>query len=493
MTAHGDDGGRSLDPRSKIAAAQARIAALYPYLAGRVYRFRPVPVPGLGTLGTDRGARLAFDPAAVAPLSVAELATIITHETGHHALTTWERRGNRPMARWNTATDAEINAGFIARSRDLPWPAGWIPVLPGDFGELAGQTAEEYDAALARREQRKAEEDRRDQERGAAQGEHGGPQEAERPDDADDEDGDADEDGESEDGDGDIDRAGGDGDLDVAGTSPTDGGQDGERPARRGLPGSADAPDADDIEAALPDDAPPPVSAEESAVDDYSTASKIQEYEAAHGRGSVPGALSTWAADTLRPRVNPWQRVLAGRIRSEVSRASGCDDYSQRIARRYWATRAVIGPGAPIIRGTDAHAPKVGIVADTSASMRGCYGTIQAEALQIARAAASGRAELIAVDCEIQGRTRISGAGSAERLRTAMQGGGGTDMRIGIAEAARLRCDVAIVLTDGRTPWPTALELNRLRVRVVVAIVGDGKDPPPHLGRPVRIPSQAER
>jgi predicted metal-dependent peptidase len=50
-------------------------------------------------------------------------------------------------------------------------------------------------------------------------------------------------------------------------------------------------------------------------------------------------------------------------------------------------------------------------------------------------------------------------------------GGGGTDLRVGIAaaQASRPRPDVVVVLTDGYTPWPA----QPTRARLVVAIIGD--------------------
>jgi hypothetical protein len=50
-------------------------------------------------------------------------------------------------------------------------------------------------------------------------------------------------------------------------------------------------------------------------------------------------------------------------------------------------------------------------------------------------------------------------------------GGGGTDMRIGIAaaESSHPCPDIVVVLTDGYTPWPD----RPTRARLVVAIIGD--------------------
>jgi len=55
-------------------------------------------------------------------------------------------------------------------------------------------------------------------------------------------------------------------------------------------------------------------------------------------------------------------------------------------------------------------------------------------------------------------------------------GGGGTDMGAGLAEAEKLkpRPQVAIVITDGRTPWPGAAPRG---MRVIVALTEEEKVP----------------
>jgi len=69
-------------------------------------------------------------------------------------------------------------------------------------------------------------------------------------------------------------------------------------------------------------------------------------------------------------------------------------------------------------------------------------------------------------------------------------GGGGTDMRAGIAAAMALRPrpDLVIVLTDGETPWPE----RRPAARVVVCLIGDGGHAP-EWASVARIPADVPR
>ena len=71
------------------------------------------------------------------------------------------------------------------------------------------------------------------------------------------------------------------------------------------------------------------------------------------------------------------------------------------------------------------------------------------------------------------------------------KGGGGTDMRVGIAAAASLkeRPDYLVILTDGYTPWP---ETAPRHMRVIIGLVGKYKTSPdscPSWATVIDIPS----
>jgi predicted metal-dependent peptidase len=98
--------------------------------------------------------------------------------------------------------------------------------------------------------------------------------------------------------------------------------------------------------------------------------------------------------------------------------------------------------------------PNVAIVVDTSGSID---DTLLARALGEVDGALRGlgvsdaAVTLLACDAAVQTVERVRSARDAR-----LAGGGGTDMRAGIATASsqRPRPDLIVVFTDGYTPWP---------------------------------------
>jgi predicted metal-dependent peptidase len=88
---------------------------------------------------------------------------------------------------------------------------------------------------------------------------------------------------------------------------------------------------------------------------------------------------------------------------------------------------------------------------------------------------------VLATDAQVHSRQRVNHASKIQVL-----GGGGTDMRVGLAEAAKLKPnpDLCIVLTDGYTPWPTKAPKG---MRVIVGVIGKYTDGIPKWARTVVI------
>jgi predicted metal-dependent peptidase len=98
--------------------------------------------------------------------------------------------------------------------------------------------------------------------------------------------------------------------------------------------------------------------------------------------------------------------------------------------------------------------PNVALIIDTSGSVD---DTLMGRALGEVDGALTGlgvadrSVTVLACDAAVQTVTRVRRARDAR-----LAGGGGTDMRAGIATATDLRPrpDVIVVFTDGHTPWP---------------------------------------
>lgn len=179
------------------------------------------------------------------------------------------------------------------------------------------------------------------------------------------------------------------------------------------------------------------------------------------GIGSVPGHLARWAGDLTDPKVD-WRQELATLVRNATADAMGASDYRyRRPSRRQSAFPDIILPALrqPV--------PNIAVVVDTSGSMRGNdLETALTEVNGILNATGTNRqCTVLSVDAQVQACRKVFHAD-----QVVVKGGGGTDMRRGIAGASTLtpRPDVVIVLTDGYTPWPTNPPFG---MRVVIGLI----------------------
>lgn len=198
-------------------------------------------------------------------------------------------------------------------------------------------------------------------------------------------------------------------------------------------------------EPALDDPATPGLDDGQVTITRRKVAHDVQD-AASRGRGTVPAGLRRWASDELAAPTVPWRKVLAGMVRRAAALTTGRITYTYARPGR----RRLPGIITPAMR-----APRVtaAAVIDTSGSMgRDDLDAALAEVGGVIKAV-GGTIRVIACDAD---------AGTARNVRTArdvnLTGGGGTDMRVGIAAAEALRPapDVIVVLTDGDTPWPDA-------------------------------------
>ncbi|WP_435111558.1 vWA domain-containing protein [Nocardiopsis synnemataformans] len=192
----------------------------------------------------------------------------------------------------------------------------------------------------------------------------------------------------------------------------------------------------------------------------------------AAARTGVPGGWLRWARERLRPSVD-WRARLGAVVRRGAHRAAGRTDFSYRRPSRRPGPR--LPGGTAVLPSMVAPAPEVAVVVDTSGSVPDpVLEVFLAEtAAVLARVCGPGR-RLRVVCCDLRAHP-VQTVRRAREIR--LVGGGGTDLREGIAAAVatRPRPDLLLVLTDGHTPWPG----GRPPVPVVVGLVGGPVEPPP--------------
>ncbi|GAB3858236.1 VWA-like domain-containing protein [Dactylosporangium cerinum] len=199
-------------------------------------------------------------------------------------------------------------------------------------------------------------------------------------------------------------------------------------------------------------------------------------------RGTVPAGWQRWADEIAEPVVD-WRRLLTGALRQAVAWASGAVDYTYaRPGRRTGAMRGVVLPSLrrPL--------PRVAIVVDTSGSMGADdLAAALSEVTGVLRTVGirGNRVTVVACDADVHAVTRVVKAEQVE-----LGGGGGTDMRVGIAAALRSpdRPQIVVVLTDGGTPWPD----EPTACRLIAGLIGPNPPLPPSWVESVHITPSGE-
>lgn len=170
--------------------------------------------------------------------------------------------------------------------------------------------------------------------------------------------------------------------------------------------------------------------------------------------GNLPGGWDVWIQQTLKNKVD-WRQLLRQRLANAVARGSG-----QRIDydyRRPGRRRAAYDPFIlPSLRGRQK--TELAVVLDTSGSTLGApLDQAFGEIYEILRATERA-VTLIPCDARAYQPVRLESVAQL-RSQSRLKGGGGTDLRKGIAAALDLRPrpDTILVLTDGYTPYPTEL------------------------------------
>jgi predicted metal-dependent peptidase len=223
---------------------------------------------------------------------------------------------------------------------------------------------------------------------------------------------------------------------------------------------------------------PPAIEAGEQEVIRRRVARDIDEHQ--KFAGTVPCHLARWAAEHLEPRVD-WRRELAALVRWGLAEASGMVDYSYgRPSRRQGRVGRVILPSLrrPV--------PRVAVVVDTSGSMTDAMLAVAVAEIRGILAAAGLRegVAVLSVDAAVKAHQRVARAESVW-----LEGGGGTDMGVGLAAVERTtpRPEIVVIITDGFTPWP---ERPPRGIRTIV-VRTDARGTSPSWAHAVTVPPEA--
>jgi len=187
-------------------------------------------------------------------------------------------------------------------------------------------------------------------------------------------------------------------------------------------------------------------------------AQDILKHAREKGIGSLPGGLLRWAQELLQPQVN-WRVALASTIRSSLATSIGRKDYVfTRPSRRQGAMlNQELEIVLPAMR--KPLPPPIAVIIDSSGSIgENELSGFLSEVSGIARA--NGVAEditLIVCDVQVTEIRKIRSRSEISGIE--IKGGGGTDLRVGIEAAIKLKPlpKILVVLTDGFTPWPESI------------------------------------
>lgn len=435
------------DVKLRLNAAVTKALQYMPYLGMAMYSMIRIPAPGLGTFATDKYWRFYYDPAKVMEWTPDELAGVMLHEVSHCIRDHSGRfEGlNEPVQRnrvFNVAGDALINDNLKETSVKLPEGAIYVNTLQ-DFGAQVDKkmTAEQVYYELLKVAEdmctcsKCGDGDRSSQ--GGDQNGDGGGQNSDQNSDGEDSSGQG---GEGSSASGQHQHGNGFPNP----SCPIHGGQDcgsivgGERR-------SYEIDNTGENEG---------VNTDRAEIIRDKTAVSIKEH--VKSRGSIPGGWERWAENRLNPKVD-WRKEFASIIRRTTATISGTRDYTyKRPSRRAPAMRNM-GSNIVLPAMRKPEPPHVAIVFDTSGSMSDdmlSWGL--AEISGILKNIGSTNKNITLIACDAQ-------TGKAQKIRNiddiTLQGGGGTDMRVGISEAVRpknggSRPQIVVVITDGYTPWP---------------------------------------
>lgn len=456
---------KAAQPPEKVRVARLKLLQSHSYLATALMALHTYEVPGIRTMAVDPYWRLYFDPRFIEEHDIDEIAGTLYHEVWHLLRNHAHRLKDYPQIIANLAGDAAINDNALKEIRQqvAPFKLPEGAVTPQVLNLPEEGLEEEYAARLTQKatiriwrggeliaEVRNGIVRRHDTPGASGVG-SGGESKHSNSDGNSNNSSDGDNDGNRhEDESGNV--SGPNVVIDIHLTHECGSGAHGHP-----MPWDLGEPTQDNPGLTRPQ------------AESVRRVTAKQILQASKTRGTVPGWMKRWAEATLNPKV-PWQKVLRSAVRKALTEVLGMDDYTWRRPNRHQHML-----GRVILPELTAHTPNVAIAVDTSGSMSDEY-LAQALAEIGAVLKASGHQHhvtVLAADAAVAAVKKVRSLRDVE-----LAGGGGTDMGEPLrymAEELKPTPALAIVLTDGYTPWPDQKPKGIDRV-VIGLLVDSGPD-----------------
>jgi len=193
--------------------------------------------------------------------------------------------------------------------------------------------------------------------------------------------------------------------------------------------------------------------------------------QAAKAQGKMPGGIGRLVDEILNPKVS-YKEILE---RWMVQKAK--NDYSWAKANRRFVAQGIYMPSLDGVG-----MGEIAVIIDTSGSvsateLKHFWGSIR----QIFEEVRPTVVHIVNVDSEVSGVHTLT---EMPAKPLANEGGGGTDMRVGVRYVERelSQVDCMVLLTDGETPWPQ----SRPEIPLIVVTTTD-YTPPRHVAESVRM------
>ncbi len=421
-----------------------------PYLAPAIFKLSVVPVTseqGLDTMAVDDRGRVYINFDKCMERSLDWAAGALVHEAWHvlrhHSLRA-RHSDVRDHTKWNFAGDLEINTAlpprFIKEMPDILYPKQFKDAQGVTFPD--GKTAEWYYANI---QQQKQQSQSGQQQQGGQGGQGGQDQQSGGQGQQGQQDGGQGQDGQGE-------------------------GRPGEGQCGSGAGGQRRSYEVDGNESGET----PEWSETDREFVKREVAKRIREQaskNSSNGIGTMPGNLLEWADVVLAPPRVRWQDVFRTMIHTAVKWRRGYKTINRRKAARRQPVADLIVP-----QWNDSQLTAAAALDNSGSNLENIPGALS-EVFAMLRVAGIKELQFFTVDTKVAEVQKLRRASDKVRL----EGGGGTDMRVGFRALADLGVDVGILFTDSQTPWPSETEYNELmeagKTRfIIAALIGSDYD-----------------